>query len=224
MTLEEFLENWDAQNRAFHKQIPLFNPELSKNLSKEQQRYFARVFYHLRGHFHDFLWYMGNHAPDTESKKVILDNIAEEFGSNGRSHERLYLDFAACLGVDLTDEVIHQKTYLPFAREFNKKHLEWLASNDWQSQLATFTAYERLDNVDYNDLLDLVKSFDVTENGLLFFKAHSRVNHYEMARDGFQLRKLWSKNPQKIKEAYTFIRNHQNKMWKDLSDAVFNYN
>lgn len=93
MTLPEFLITWDERNLAAHRGIDLFDPEKSKILTVEQRIYFAKIFYHACGHFHDFLWFMGSHAPSVAQKKKIIDNITEEFGGS-RLHEDLYIDFA----------------------------------------------------------------------------------------------------------------------------------
>src|SRR3989344_3782020 len=159
---------------------------------------------------------MANHAPDAKAKRVILDNIEEEFGSNRKSHEQLYFDFANSFGVDLIDEVVNQTSYVPFAREFNRKHLEYLANSDWDGKVIAFAAYERLDNVDYADLLSLAKNIGATKEALTFFTVHAQVQHYEMARDKFSLENLWVKEAEKVKEGFNFIAAHQNQMWKDL--------
>ena len=221
--LEEFLEEWDRKNTEQHNKIALFNPEMVETLNIEQRHYFVRVFYHLRGHFVNFLWYAGNTAPNEQIKKVILDNIREEFSGKEKSHEQLYWEFAQGLGVDLTDELLNERTYVPFANDFNRKHLEWLHSHDWESGMAAFSAYERLDNIDYADLLTLAKNFGAEGRSILFFEVHSKVRHYEMVSEGFNLGALWDKSRDKVIEAYEFIWDHQNEMWRNLSDAVFNH-
>jgi len=226
--LEEYLAQWGKKQETAHSQIELFNSDRLRHLTPEQKQHFTRVFYHLRGHFHDFLWFMGNHAPNVQTKKVIIGNIAEEMGADadGRlSHEQLYLQFAQVLGVDLTDEVVNQTTYLPFAREFNRRHLEWLAEHrdNWPAMAGAYSAYERLDNIDYRDLMKLAKGLGVSEKGLTFFKVHTMVTHYEQAEEGFDIRELWKTNKTDIKKGYEFIGEHQLKMWRDLEKETFRY-
>ncbi len=220
MTLPEFLTSWDERNLAAHCEIDLFQPEKSGQLTREQRIYFAKIFYHARGHFHDFLWFMGSHAPNHAQKKKIIDNITEEFGGS-RSHEELYIDFATSLGADLTRELVQGENYLPWLRDFNRGHLEYLQAHDWDGRLAAFLAYERLDNVDYQDLLRLVESFGVTDpNGLMFFKVHSLVHHFDMANKG-DLERIWAARPDVVTDAFDFIAEHQNRMWRRLSEEVF---
>src|ERR1700722_20479760 len=88
MSFQNFVQHWDEENRIAHSQIPLFNPELTKCFNISQKAYFAKLFYHARGHFQDFLWFMGSHAPDARQKKKFLDNIDEEFSGHCTSHDQ----------------------------------------------------------------------------------------------------------------------------------------
>ena len=220
MNLDDYLNQFDKEQTEAYRRIPLFN---SPDLTKDQQRYFAKVFYHLRAHFNDFVWYMANFAPDERSKRVILDNIQEEFGGNGKSHEALYFDFARALDVSLTDELLSRPNYLDFAREFNQGHRQFLAAHDWESRVAAFCAYERLDNIDYRFLERLVRGFGLSGDALRFFTVHTGVEHYGAAKDGLGLKTIWQQNPGKVREGFSFIGSHQAQMLRDLSDAVLDY-
>jgi len=220
-SLQNFLNDLDQDYTSMQNTIPLFNPQKTCKWTVEQKIYFAKVFYHVRGYFHNFLWYMGNHAPDAEFKKIVLHNIAEEFSINGRSHEQLYIDFAKSVGADLSTEFYNEDHHLPFIKEFNKQHLKWLSTHDWPSCVAAFSAYERLDNIDYAKLLELAKSLGTEKRGLVFFNVHIVVEHFETTLN--TLIAIWENNEEKIKEAFNFIREHQIKMWNNLSDAIFNY-
>lgn len=219
--LNKFLENWDKRYSNKLQKIDLFNPGLTKKLSFQQKQLFVKIFYHLRGHFHDFLWYMGNHAPNVQAKKMILENIGEEFGLNGRSHEQLYFDFARSLDVNLSEEIATEQHYLPFARDFNRGHSEWLRNHNWDDNLIVFSAYERLDNIDYISLYNLAESFGLTKKDLVFFSVHKYVKHFDNTLDN--LSSIWSENPTKIKEGFDFIASYQINMWEKLSDEIFNY-
>ena len=131
--LSEFISDCDAKYRTALTEIPLFKfGEIE--WTKEQKQQFCLVFYHLRGHFHDFLWIMGNFAPDKSSKDVVLSNISEEFGKGKNSHEQWYINFSASLGVDIIEEIITEEHYLPFARSFNKEHTNWLLKHSWNEK------------------------------------------------------------------------------------------
>ena len=140
-SLNLFLQTWDKNYEKQMKQIALFNSDLTSKWSHEQKTYFIKLLYHQRAHFDDVLWYMGNFAADAATKEVVLNNIRDEFGNNGRSHEKLYLDFAKCMGVDLTYELLDEKFYLPFLREYNHGHLRSFREHDELECLARFRCY-----------------------------------------------------------------------------------
>ncbi len=96
----------------------------------------------------------------------------------------------------------------------------WLSNHDDDSRWAAFAAYEKLDNVDYNDLHNLVKNFELPQNALAFFLVHTKVEHFEAAEK--ELSEIWQKNPEQVKDAFNFIGTHQNEMWQNLSDAIYN--
>ena len=152
-SLEGFVEDWVNTYKKQLQKIRLFQPLHPSTLSKQQKTYFVKAFYHIRGHFHDFLWFMGNHAPSKEMKSIVLNNIAEEFGGHCYSHEQLYAVFASKLDVDIVEEIINCDTYEPYILEFNKGHLRWLNSHNWPGCLSAFAAYECLDNIDYPYLI-----------------------------------------------------------------------
>lgn len=219
--LNDFFRNWDNTYKTELNKIDLFRVELTRHWTSEQKQLFAKIFYHIRGHFHDFLWHMGNHAPNFEAKEMVLQNIAEEFGMKGLSHEELYFDFAKSMGVDLSEEIVTETHYLPFVHDFNKGHMKWLKSHTWEDNLVVFSAYERLDNVDYVNLYNLAESFGLTPRDLVFFSVHKHVKHFDHTLDN--LYGIWLKDKTKVKEGFAFIANHQMNMWKKLSDEIFNY-
>lgn len=220
--MQAFLKEWDDAYRASLKKIPLFDPAQTAQWTLEQKQLFIKLLYHQRGHFDDILWFMGNFAPDAESKQVILGNIQEEFGNHAPSHERLYLDFAKSHGVDLTYEMLDETMYLPFLREYINGILRWLRENDWQHRILAFAAIERLDNLDYPALKHIAVSFGTPNKCLVFFNVHVYAVHYDnVAVLGFS--SLWNEKPSLIKEVFNFIADYQLVIWEKISDYVFSY-
>jgi hypothetical protein len=132
----------------------------------------------------------------------------------------MYFVFAESLGVDISNEFISEKNYIEFARTFNHEHLKWLHDHDADARLSAFAAYEKLDNLDYSNLLELVKTIGVSKPGQIFFKVHSLVEHFSPTIE--RLEEIWQASPQKVIDAFEFIGNHQLKMWRALSDQIFN--
>lgn len=197
-SLDQYLASWDESYTKYVSQISLFNPQKTTQWSAAQQKHFVKTFYHVRGHFHCFLWFMGNFAPDKASKDMILQNIIDELGDQALSHEKLYHIFAEHVEVDIVPEMLEQKTYLPFIQEFNKGHLRWLSDKDWPTKVSAFAALKRLDNVDYVNAKAIAESLGLCGQALTFFA-------------------------EKAKYAFQFIKEHQINMWQNLSNEIFGY-
>jgi hypothetical protein len=219
LELKEFLIEWESNYLQKISKVDMFNLELVKNWDKKQQKYFAEIFYHARGHFQDFVWYIGNHAIDKETKDIILKNIGEELNDAAKSHEALYLEFANSVGADVSSEFIDEKNYLPFVKDFNKGQVRWLHEHDADQRFAALAAYEKLDNIDYAYLLDMVKALGVDKKGQMFYKIHTLVEHFAPTLE--KLETLWSLSHEKVIEAFDFIGEHQLKMWNNLSKEIF---
>ncbi len=211
-SLDAFLEAWDAVYKAELAKIELFDREKTLTYTDAQIKYFVQIFYHSRGHFKDFLWHLGNHAPNKAIKDIVLKNIEEEFSGDNPSHEQLYIDFAEKMGVDLSETIAKKAHYLSTIQEFNEGHVRWLSEHTWESQFAAFSAYERLDETDYEALTGLFPEEHI------FFEIHRKATHFDKTYE--PLLKIWSQNSSIVSTAFEFIKTTQLKMWKDLSDAI----
>lgn len=220
--MKDFLKTWDNNYKLSLDRIPLFDANQTSQWSKAQQQFFIKLLYHQRGHFDDILWFMGNFAPDAESKEVILGNIQEEFGNHAPSHEKLYLDFAKSHGVDLTYELLDEQWYLPFLREYNQGILHWLREHDWDHRILAFAAIERLDNLDYPALKKVAVSFGTSNRDLVFFNAHIHATHYENVAV-LDFDHLWCAKSSLVKEVFDFIADYQLVIWEKISNYVFRY-
>lgn len=216
--LDDFLLELDDWYQKETNKIPLFQHQITRNFGEEQKKLFAGVFYHIRGHFHDFLWYLLNTAPNQHFKSLIIDNIIEESGGSALSHEALYGLFAKEYGIDVDEEVHLERYNLPFVKTFNKNHIRWLAEHDFESGFCAYSAYERLDNVDYRVFLEVAKSFGTSRKGLCFFEVHKNVEHYQTTEG--DLVDIWQESSHKVKQGYQFIYSHQLQVWWRLSKLL----
>lgn len=213
--LAEFLIERESAYKSQLEKLSLFNVEITASWSLEQKKRFAAVFYHMRGHFIDFMWYLANFSND-KIKKIVLYNIQEELGLGAKlSHEELYALFAKECQVDIHDEVINETNYLSFVKDFNKEHLKWLSQHDTDEKLAAFSAYERLDNLDYHYLSKFAGSLKLSKIAMTFFKAHIHVEHFESTLEN--LIPIWHSAKDKVKKSFDFIYTHQYKIWQQLS-------
>ncbi|MBX3486440.1 MAG: iron-containing redox enzyme family protein [Candidatus Paracaedibacteraceae bacterium] len=217
-SVAEFMIAWEAEYVQELSKISIFNPEITVQWTKAQIEKFVRIFYHARGHFHEFLWYLGNHAENRDVKRIVLENIAEEFNGGAASHEQMFIEFAKSHDVELKDEYIDGKSYVSAIRDFNKGHLRWLADHSAEHGFAAFSAYERLDNIDYGALAKLAESIGTSRKGLIFFNVHLKAQHFETT-EGY-LEEIWQNNSEAVRESFSFITYHQLQMWRSLAALI----
>jgi Iron-containing redox enzyme len=213
-TLQEFVHNWKQNYESKARNLKLFSDSIDWN--DENKVKFAKIFYHARGNFFELLWFLGSLAPNAAYKKVLVGNIAEEFGANSPSHEQYYFEFVAELGIDMQLEILRKKYYVDSIKKFNSNFLEKVLNEEYEVSWSILSAYEVLDNVDYSLLYDLVKGFGVSDRGLRFFTIHSKVAHFETTEE--LLEKIWSKNPEVVRKGFDFIMCNQLEMWENLGN------
>lgn len=109
LSLNHFLSDWDNDYKKSTSGIDLFNQALTSLWTPQQKILFAKTFYHARGHFYHFLWFLGNFSTDKETKDIVLINLSEEFNSSAMSHEQMYIQFAESLGTSLENEILMKK-------------------------------------------------------------------------------------------------------------------
>jgi hypothetical protein len=219
ISLTEYIKQWqDNYNEAIQK-LPLFQPQVTALWSHTQQQAFALTFCHSRGHYYKFLWYLGSLAPSKEYRDVILQNYRDEFGQ-GISHEQLYWSFAKALGVDVQREILEEKHHFDFIRTFNQRHLNCVVVNDWDMIWGSFSAYEALDNIDYANLYQLVRSFGIDDRdpSMMFFKIHLHANHFETTTQ--LLENTWVRNEQAVREGFEFIAENQIELFTEMSSYL----
>jgi len=216
--LDEFVSEWQKSYLQRVKLLELFNKDIAANLTFEQKKYFVKIFYHARGKFHDFLWYLGSNTQSSKVKKIVLENISEEFNGSAASHEEMYMYFAKQFDVDLSKEFLKNTYYIDSIRKFNENHIRYLIEHDDSYRIAAFSAYEKLDNIDYPVLLEFAKEIGVKGKGLIFFKVHAAVEHFEATQE--ILADVWEKNPEAVKNGFKFIENNQIYLWETLSKEL----
>jgi hypothetical protein len=89
---------------------------------------------------------------------------------------------------------------------------------DFELAWSAFGAYEKLDNVDYDNLYNFAISLGSSKKGLVFFDIHRHVEHYENIDPLLQT--IWDKNPELVRKGFEFIGNHQLAMWSRLGEYL----
>lgn len=221
--LSEFVAGWRKEYANTASALPLFNTAWVARLTLAQREFLARALYHVRGHFYPFLWFSASLAPSLKYRRIVLANFKDEFGITAPpSHEQLYARFAEEMGVpNIFDEVVSERTYFSFIREFVKDQLDLIVTkaDDWDFVWSAYVAIEALDNVDYQHLWQMATGLCISDTGLEFFRVHVAVRHYEVAHP--LLRPIWRQNPEKVEGAFAGIARLQLDVWQELSQRVF---
>lgn len=215
-----FLLQWDECYQAILQKNPLFQTNKTAAWSMEQKKLLVGYLYHIRGHFHDLLWEMGNSAPTAKFKEMIIDNIRDEFGGNGLSHEKLYYLFAEHFNLDLRLELLDNHYYADFIKNCQDTVLRWFKDANWNYKLSAFVAIERLDNIDYANLLGLARSLDqLTPREEAFFLIHINAAHFsdEMKKE---LLKIWMTNRSTVEEGFAMVSQLYTSIWQTLYDHI----
>jgi Iron-containing redox enzyme len=216
-TLQHFTQQKTIEYQAKASSMTLFQPNFAKNLTPEQKQKFVLSFYHIRGKFYKFLWYLGSLAPNKEYKQVVIDNLWEEFGQT-ISHEQWYYKFADEFGVDCKQGILEERHNSQWIANYNEEHVRFILTRPFEQVWAIFGAYESLDNIDYNNLYELAQNLGSTKPGLVFFEIHRRAGHFETVSP--LLQQIWDKDPQAVMTGFEFIFQHQLQMWERLGEEI----
>ncbi len=224
--LEVFLSSWSEEYRTQAQKVRLFTADSAevRGWSACQKKMFAGLFYHARGHFHQFLWHLANQGSH-EQRAVLFENIRDELGVAPYSpHEILYARFASEFGINIQAEIFgeSERWDLHFLRGFNEGHLRFIFTHEQDANWALFSAYELLDNVDYVNLLNLARAMGANDPKTLeFFEVHVRSDHHAQTQK--LLRDVWIHNSEAVREAFEFIAKHQLSMWQGISFTIMPY-
>ena len=218
LTLQQYVKTWAAEYTLKVQNLKLFQIENTKSWNQKQIHNFILQLYHFRGHFFKMLWFAGSLAPNLEYKKIILENIGEEFGGRSTSHEQLYFRFTREFNIDINEEILNPKYNLAYLQNYNHNHLDYFLNKPWENVWSAFCAFEALDNIDYSNTYETAKSFGTSKSGLGFFRIHMVAQHFEHASK--LLQEIWDKDQNAVKVAFEFIAENQLQMFKELDQQI----
>lgn len=214
-----FLQQKDQEYQSALAKITLFDVRQIQSWTGVQKQHFAAILYHLRAHIINFIWYYANSSTDDAIKQRVINSIQEELGGERRFfQDLLYEQFAQECGINITREILEEKYYFSFAKEFNQTYLEWLEDHDSDEITAAFAAYEHLHSLEYPYLHSLVHSLNLSPKALQFFHIDKKDEYFEVSFSA--LTSVWQKTPEKIISTFQFIYAHQLQMWKDLNNTL----
>ena len=102
-----------------------------------------------------------------------------------------------------------------YLSDYNQALVKLLTNDDELTREVAFSAYEFLDNVDYNCLYSVAVALGASKKGLIFFDVHRHSNHFEKTEK--TLKKFWKQNEKKCIDTFNEIFQIQTIMWSNLS-------
>jgi hypothetical protein len=105
-------------------------------------------------------------------------SFAGTLSKTHQPHEQLFFRFAERIDPEIRNEVLSCAHYLPFLRHFDDGHQQALLRTDWDGKWAIFSAYEFLDNTDYENLHQLAQRLGIEGEALTFFEVHRGGDHF----------------------------------------------
>jgi pyrroloquinoline-quinone synthase len=221
MTTAQFFEELDARIAKYDLLChPFYQAWSAGELTREDLREYARDYYHHVEAFPVYLAELGIRLDESDLRRAILANMADEKGISDRSgtksvaHSELWLDFAEGMGAarDLRGHrpVIEIDELMAF---FHRVASEGAA----EEALAAFYAYEsQVPRVAKEKARGLREMYGADERVTSYFTLHATADvfHSQVWRE--QLEKRLESNPQAAEQALAAGENAAKALWRAL--------
>ena len=177
---------------------------------------FAEAFHFIRVNFVRLNFILGVRCPTHEIYWAgLAHNLMEEVGGeHGPAHNELYRWFLRAAGWSSEDEL----TCPAFAATFDHEWEEYCRNAPLLEALSAIAVYEVFDNPDYGLLLDVMTGAGLSEDALVFFKVHSKAEHFALFESFFAYAMKSAGGVDTFVRATNFVLEAQRKMWRDLLD------
>jgi len=235
MSINSFIEAANKKLVKDYQRIPIFDINYVGKWSSNLRHSFVKNLYHARGHFDRQLFQRAALCSKSKYDKLkkledMCDELGIEFnGKDGirglltgqitkvkimKSHEQLFIDFTEDVGCSIKEEISSYKQP-EYLSDYNQALVKLLTNDDELTREVAFSAYEFLDNVDYNCLYSVAVALGASKKGLIFFDVHRHSNHFEKTEK--TLKKFWKQNEKKCIDTFNEIFQIQTIMWSNLS-------
>jgi pyrroloquinoline-quinone synthase len=181
MTSEQLTKEFD---RILEEKSILKHPFYQKwnegKLSMGELQEYAKQYYHFVKHFPMFVSSVHSNCMDTETRQMLVENIADEDGykTGVSDHPTLWMNFANSLGVT-SDEAENVKV-VDEVKKSIKGFYELCRSEDYKVGLAALFGYEKqIPEVSQVKIDGLKKFYNIdSDKALEFFRVHHEADIY----------------------------------------------
>lgn len=221
MTVEQFFQELDTRIAKYDLLChPFYKTWSAGELTRDDLREYAQDYYHHVEAFPGYLAALGVRLDESELRRIVLANMADEKGLTDRSgeeskaHSELWLDFAESMGArrDLNGHIP-----VPEIKELTTFFHHVAGEGTPEEALAAFYAYEsQVPRVAKEKARGLQEMYGAEERAISYFTLHTTADvfHSEAWRE--QLGKRIESNPQTAGPALAAGENAAKALWRAL--------
>ncbi|MBV6479102.1 MAG: PqqC-like protein [Ignavibacteria bacterium] len=225
LSKEKFIEEVNAaiENKSLLKH-PFYQKWNEGKLSQNELKEYAKQYYHFVKHFPRFVSCVHSNCDDVNTRKVLLENLADEegFKTGIEDHPRLWLDFANSLGLK-EDEV---KNTMPIreVEDLVDGMYELTRSHDYTLGLASLYAYEsQVPEVSRTKIDGLKKFYGIdSDKAVKFFTVHEEADVYH-SKDEIDLIVKKDLSSEDQRRLINTVNESATLMWNFLDGVYKNY-
>lgn len=215
-------------NETIEKKSLLNHPFYQKwnegKLSVAELREYAKQYYHFVKHFPRFVSCVHSNCEDVETRKILMQNLADEEGYKTEiaDHPRLWINFAESLG--LSEAEVKDAKPIREVEDLVDGMYELTRSPEFTLGLAALYAYESQVPAISRTKIDGLKNFYGvdTERAIEFFKVHEEADVYH-SKDEMDIMIKENKTHEDQKRLVNTVDESATLMWNFLDGVYNNY-
>ncbi len=225
LSKEKFIEEVNA---AIEKKSLLDHPFYQKwnegKLTQQELKEYAKQYYHFVKHFPRFVSCVHSNCDDVNTRKILLENLADEEGykTGIEDHPRLWINFAASLG--LTEAEVKATEPIREVEDLVDGMYELTRSPEFTLGLAALYAYEsQVPQISRTKIDGLKKFYGIdSEKAIEFFKVHEEADIYH-SRDEMEIMNNTNRSLEDQKRLINTVDESASLMWNFLDGVNKNY-
>jgi pyrroloquinoline-quinone synthase len=215
MTTEQFFEQLDTRIAKYDLLChPFYKAWSAGQLTRDDLRGYARDYYHHVEAFPGYLAELGIRLEESELRRAVLANMADELGEESTPHSELWLDFVEGMGAK-RDMRAHAP--VPEIGELTAFFHRVASEGAPEEALAAFYAYEsQVPRVAKEKARGLQEMYGADERATAYFTLHATADVYHSQVWRRQLGKRLEANPQMAEAALAAGEDAGKALWHAL--------
>ena len=221
MNHAEFFQQLEARIARYDLLChPFYQAWTAGKLTRDDLRDYAQDYYHHVEAFPTYLAELGLRLDESELRRAILANLADEkggedvFGEPARSHSELWLDFAEGMG---SRRNLFRHSPLPEIKQLTAFFHRVASEGTPEEALAVFYTYEsQVPRVAKEKARGLQEMYGADQRTAAYFTLHTTadVHHSNVWRE--QLAKRVAAHPESAEKALAAAENAAKALWQAL--------